>query len=88
MKISDNYQERADCLYELATIQLAMGRLEKAREMFEQLIREYPGVEFKKEALYRQILAHYWDCSDAQHDQEMTEKTLKLVQDFLKRIFK
>ncbi len=84
MKLSDNYQERADCLYELATIQLAMGRLEKARELFEQLVREYPGVEFKKEALYRQILAHYWDCSDAEHDQEMTEKTLKLVQDFLK----
>jgi outer membrane protein assembly factor BamD (BamD/ComL family) len=84
MKLSDNYQERADCLYELATIQLAMGRLEKARELFENLVREYPGVEFKKEALYRQILAHYWDCCDAEHDQEMTEKTLKLVQDFLK----
>lgn len=84
MKLSDNYQERADCLYELATIQLSLGRLEKAREMFEQLVREYPGVEFKKEALYRQILAHYWDCSDAERDQEMTEKTLKLVQDFLK----
>jgi outer membrane protein assembly factor BamD (BamD/ComL family) len=84
MKLSDNYQERADCLYEFATIQLAMGRLEKAREKFEQLVREYPGVEFKKEALYRLILAHYWDCSDAEHDQDMTEKTLKLVQDFLK----
>ncbi len=84
MKLSDNYQERADCLYELATIQLAMGRLEKARELFEQLVREYPGVEFIKEARYRQILAHYWDCSDAEHDQDMTEKTLKLVQNFLK----
>ncbi|MBY0110226.1 MAG: tetratricopeptide repeat protein [Candidatus Babeliaceae bacterium] len=84
MKLSDNYQERADCLYELATIHLAMGRLEKAREMFEKLIHEYPGVECKKEALYRQILAHYWDCCDAEHDQEMTEKTLSLVKNFLK----
>ena len=85
MKISPNYQERADCLYELATIQLALGRLEKAREMFEQLLGEYPGVEFKKEALYRQILAHYWDCSDPERDQDMTERTLKLVQEFLSR---
>ncbi len=84
MKLSDNYQERADCLYEFATIQLSLGRLEKAREQYEKLLKEYPGIEFKKEALYRQILAHYWDCSDAQRDQEMTEKTLKLVQDFLK----
>lgn len=82
MKLSDNYQEKADCLYELATIQLAQGRLEKAREMFAQLMREYPGVAFKKEAAYRHMLAHYWDCSDAQHDQDMTEKTLKLVQEF------
>ncbi len=84
MKLSDNYQERADCLYELATIQLSLGRLEKAREMFEKLIHEYPGVECKKEAFYRHILAHYWDCCDAEHDQEMTEKTLALVKDFLK----
>lgn len=83
IKLSDNYQEKADCLYELATIQLSFGRLEKARELFEQLIREYPGVDFKKEARYRHILAHYWDCSDAQHDQEMTEKTLKLSKEFL-----
>jgi|GEM_PF-6101525 outer membrane protein assembly factor BamD (BamD/ComL family) len=84
IKLSDNYQEKADCLYELATIQLSLGRLEKARELFEQLLREYPGASFKKEACYRQLVAHYWDCSDASHDQEMTEKTLQLVQSFNK----
>jgi outer membrane protein assembly factor BamD (BamD/ComL family) len=83
MKLSDNYQEKSDCLYELATIQLSLGRLEKARELFDQLLREYPGIAAKKEACYRRLLAHYWDCSDAEHDQDMTEKTLKLVQEFM-----
>lgn len=84
LKLSDNYQEKADCLYEYATIQLSLGRLEKARELYEKLLREYPGVSSKKEASYRLILAHYWDCCDAEHDQEITEKTLKLVQEFNK----
>ncbi len=82
IKLSDNYQEKADCLYELATIQLCQGKLEKAREYFDQLRQEYPGAPFKKEASYRNILAHYWDCSDAQRDQEMTEKTVALIKGF------
>ncbi len=84
MKLSDNYQEKADCLYELATISLSCGRLETAREQYEQLLREYPGVAFKQEACFRQLLAHYWDCSDSAHDTGMTEKTLELHQDFCK----
>ena len=83
IKLSDNYQEKADCLYELATIHLSLGRLEKARELFEQVIRDYPGVPCKREAAYRLILAHYWDCRKAMNDQDMTEKTLQLIQTFM-----
>lgn len=76
IKLSDNFQEKADCLFELATIQLAEGRLEKACELFEQLIRDYPGVSCIKQARYRYLLAHYWGCQGPEHDQQMTEKTL------------
>ena len=83
LKLSHNYQEQAECIYELANIFLSRGNFEKAQELYDRVITQYPGAPFHATARYRLILAHFWNCGSHERDQQSTEKAIALSQAFL-----
>ena len=83
IKLSPDHFERASCTAQLATMNLGMGQFERARNLYQQFLQDYPGSPLRKQVLFRLIMAYHWDRAVPEKDQELTYQTMQLCDRFI-----
>ncbi len=81
--LCEDLKEKAELLVELADIHFDLKDFSEAKKWYLEFERLYPGNRLIEQAKYKIILCSKEKLLSADRDQEPTEETLKLAQEYL-----
>jgi outer membrane protein assembly factor BamD (BamD/ComL family) len=83
VSLATDQDETEKALLQLAELNMEEGKLEKAREHAENYQSLYPGTDNAEKALHIALKASYLSMLGSDRDQQPTEKTIQLAQNYL-----
>lgn len=82
--LCDDLGKKSVYILELADLYFDTGKLTDAENRYQEYVLLYPGEEEVKYAKYKMILCVHYMILDSDRDQERTQQTRKLAQEFLR----
>jgi outer membrane assembly lipoprotein YfiO len=86
LKISNDVEDIASFMVEIADLLFVDSRFEKASLIYEKFTQLYPGSKQAEYAFYRAILARSYLIPSVDRDQTKTEEVIELADKFLRKV--